>query len=84
MGETFCFPIRRLVSAKEVKVPPPKIAPHFRVRRVASNPSEGDRSGNKKMFSVSSIPSKSLVCKASAITMTMTAWGVCGGRKRRL
>ena len=36
--ETFCFPISTLVSAKEVKVPPPKVAPHFRVRSVASYP----------------------------------------------
>ena len=49
MGETFCSPINRLVSAKEFKVPPPKIASQFRLRSAASDPSEGQRSG-KKMY----------------------------------
>ena len=42
---TFCFPIRRLVSAKEVKVNPPNIAYHFRMRRSAYDPAEGERLG---------------------------------------
>ena len=41
MGETFFSPISILVSAKEVKVPPPKIASHFRVRSAASDPAKG-------------------------------------------
>ena len=41
MGATFYFPISRLMSAKEVNVPPPKITSHFRVKRAASDPVEG-------------------------------------------
>ena len=41
MGATFCFPISRLMSAKEVNVPPPKITSHFRVKRAAYDPVEG-------------------------------------------
>ena len=50
MGTTFCFPISRLVSVKEVKVPPPKIASHSIVITVASNPAKGERSGNKNIL----------------------------------
>ena len=56
MGATFCFPITRIVSVKEVKVPPPNIESHFCVMRAASDPVKGDRSGNKKMFSTSLTP----------------------------
>ena len=79
MVATFCFPISRLMSVKEVKVLPPKIASHFRVRRAASDPAEGERSGNKNMFSVSYTLSSYLVWKASAITMNAMGWGICGG-----
>ena len=41
MGETFFFPVSRLVSVKEVKALPPKIASHFYVRRAASKPAKG-------------------------------------------
>ena len=46
-GKNFCFPIRRLVSTKEVEVPPPKIASNFRVMISASDPAKGERSGMK-------------------------------------
>ena len=51
MGETFFSPISILVSAKEVKVPPPKIASHFRVRSAASDPAKGERPGNIYIYS---------------------------------
>ena len=41
--------------------PAPKISPHFRVRKAASDPANGEMSVNKKMFSVSSTLSTSLV-----------------------
>ena len=56
MGTTFFFPIIRIVSMKEVKVPPPNTESHICVRRAAYNPVKGDRSGNKKMFSTSPTP----------------------------
>ena len=84
MGETFLFPIRRLVSAKKVKVPPPKIVSHFRVRSAASDPDKGERSGNKSIFRASPTPYGSLVWKVSTITMTAAAWGIHGGRKSRI
>ena len=84
MGVTFYFSISRLVSAKEVKLPPPKIAPHFHVRSAASNPAEGGRSGNKNIFRSSLTPSGSSLWKVSAITINVTVWGICGGRKRGL
>ena len=59
--ETFCFPISRLMYAKEVKVLPPKIAYHFCVRSAASNPAKGERSGNVKVFRAYPTPSGSLV-----------------------
>ena len=61
MGATFCSPIRKLVSVKEVKFSPPKIASHFRVRRAAYDPAKGERSGNKNMFGMSPTLSGSLV-----------------------
>ena len=84
MGENFCFPISRLVSTKEVKVPPPKIASHFCMRSAASEPTYGERLVNKNIFRASPTLYGSSVWKASAITMTATAWGIRGGRKRRL
>ena len=84
MGATFCFPISRLVSTKEVKVPFPKISSHFRISIAAYNPAEGERSGNKNIFRASPTPSGSSVWKVSAITMTAAAWGIHGGRNRRL
>ena len=83
-GTTFCFPIRRLVTKKEVKVLPPKIASNFRVRSSASDHAEGERSGNKNVFRASPTRSGSLVWKVSAITMIMTVWGICDSQKRRL
>ena len=83
-GNNLCFPIRRLVSTKEVEVPPPKIASHFRVRSSASDPAEGERSGNKNIFRASPTRSGSSVWKVSAITMIMTVWGICGSHKRRM
>ena len=77
------FPIRRLVSVKEVRVPTPNIASHSQVRSAASNPAKGERSGNKKILRASPTPSGSLVLKVSAITMTATEWGMRGGRKRK-
>ena len=50
MGATFCFPISRLVFAKEVKVPSPKIAYHFQVRSAAFDPAEGESLVNKIIF----------------------------------
>ena len=41
MGANFCLPIKGLVSAKEVRVPPPKTASHFCMRSAASNPDKG-------------------------------------------
>ena len=61
MGETFCFPISRLVSAEKVKVPPPKIASNFQVRRYTSYPAEGERSGNNNILRASPSLSGSLV-----------------------
>ena len=84
MGETFCFPISRILSAKEVKVLPPKVVSHFPVRSAASDPTKGERSGNKNIFRASYTLSGSFVWKASAITMTATAWEICSGRKHRL
>ena len=84
MGQTFCLHISRLVSAKEVKVLPPKIAYHFRVTSAAFDLAEGDISGNKSIFRASPTPSGSSVWKVSTITMTAAAWGIRGGRKRRL
>ena len=84
MGQTFCLHISRLVSAKEVKVLPPKIAYHSHMTSAAFDPAEGDISGNKSIFRASLTLYRSLVWKASATTMTTTAWGIHGGRKRRL
>ena len=77
---TFCFPISRIVSEKEVSVPPPKIAPRFLVSGAASEPAEGGGAGGKrKNLSLSPTPSGSLVWKTRAITITATAWGMRGG-----
>ena len=48
MGATFSFPISRLISAKEVKMPPPKIVSHFHMRSVASDPAKEERPGKLK------------------------------------
>ena len=63
---------------------PTNITYHFCVRRSASDPSEGESSGNKYIFRASPTPPGSLVWKVSAITMTVTEWGIRRGRKRRL
>ena len=84
IGATFCVPISRLMSAKEVKVPPTKIAYHYRVRSATSDAAEGERSGNQNIFRASLIPSGPLVWKASAITMTAAAWWIHGDWKCRL
>ena len=61
MGATFCLHMIRIMSAKEVKVPPPKIASQFRFISAASDPAEGERSSIGKVFSVSPTPSRYLV-----------------------
>ena len=83
MVGTFFLPINRLMSTKEVKVPPPNIASHFRVRSAAYNPAKGQRSGNKNTLRASPTSSRPSVLKASAITMNAMAWGMRGRQKRR-
>ena len=65
-------------------MPPPKIAPHFRVSRATSDPSKGERSGNKNILRSYPTPSESSVWEVSAITMTATEWGIHGERKSSL
>ena len=50
MGATFCLPIRRIVSVKEVKVKPPMIAYHLIFSSADSDPAKGERSGKRKML----------------------------------
>ena len=84
MGATFCFPIIRLVFAKEGKVLPPKIASHFLLRSANFDPTGGESLVNKNIFRASPTPSMSLVWKESAITMTAMVLGIREGRQRRL
>ena len=83
MGANIFFNISRLASAKEVKVPPLNMASYFLVSSAASDPAEGERSGNRKMLSASPTTSGSLMRKSRAITMTVAVWGMRGGRKCR-
>ena len=59
MGLTFYLPISRLLYVKEFKVIPPRIAYHFLVSSAASDPSEGERYGNRKMFIILGMEGKS-------------------------
>ena len=72
-GGNLLLPISRLVYTKEFKVPPPNIAPNFLVSRADSEPTKGESLGKTKFLSASPTPSGSLVWKANAMTITITA-----------
>ena len=80
MGETFFLPISRLVSAKEVKVPPLKIVYHFLVSSAASKPAEGCSLGKRTVLN-SSPTVRVFGMEGKIYYHTTTAWGVWGGQK---
>ena len=49
-GENFWRPRRRMVLLKEASVPLPNTASHRRVKSANSEPTAGDRSGNRNTF----------------------------------
>ena len=58
-GSTCYLASRRLVSAKEESVTPPRIPSHPHAKISASDPADGERSGNRKTFMASPTPSRS-------------------------
>ena len=71
-GDAFNLPISMLVSAKEAKVPPPRMASQCRARIYAFDPAEGYRSGKRNIFTTPPTLTGYSVWKDISKTITTT------------